>query len=96
MLPGSQQGKGDFAVFSKFGLHLPLHRQSERFAFEGVEIDVSTLCDWIGAATVALRPLVEAIRAHVLAGERIHADETPVKVLAKGQVRHPPGGIASN
>jgi transposase len=74
-------------AFSKFGLHLPLHRQSDRFAFEGVDIDVSTLCDWIGAICVALRPLVEAIRAHVLAGSRIHADDTPVKVLAKGKCR---------
>jgi len=74
-------------AFSKFGLHLPLHRQSERFACEGVEIDVSTLCDWIGAITVALKPLADAIQSHVLAGERIHADDTPVKVLAKGKCR---------
>lgn len=36
-------------VFNKFGLHLPLHRQSERFAAEGVELDVSTLADWVAA-----------------------------------------------
>ena len=47
-------------VFNKFGLHLPLHRQSERFAAEGVEIDVSTLADWVGAVSVALKPLVRA------------------------------------
>ncbi len=70
-------------VFAKYGLHLPLHRQSERFAREGVRIEVSTLADWVGAVSAALKPLVEAISAHVLAGQRLHADDTPVPVLAK-------------
>jgi transposase len=74
-------------VFAKYGLHLPLHRQSERFAREGVPIEVSTLADWVGAVSVALQPLVEAIKVHVLAGSRIHADDTPVPVLAKGKTR---------
>jgi transposase len=74
-------------VFSKYGLHLPLHRQSERFAREGVPIEVSTLADWVGAVSVSLKPLVEAIEAHVLASARIHADDTPVPVLAKGKTR---------
>jgi transposase len=74
-------------AFGKFGMHLPLHRQSERFACEGVDLDVSTLCDWVGAICVALMPLVEAIIAHVLSGQRIHTDDTPVKVLAKGKCR---------
>src|SRR4051794_36681067 len=74
-------------IFAKYGLHLPLHRQSERFAREGVPIEVSTLADWVGAVSVALKPLVEAIKAHVLASARIHADDTPVPVLAKGKTR---------
>src|ERR687883_810446 len=74
-------------VFAKYGLHLPLHRQSERFAREGVPIEVSTLADWVGAVSVSLKPLIEAIKAHVLAGTRIHADDTPVPVLAKGKTR---------
>src|SRR3954463_6356228 len=74
-------------IFAKYGLHLPLHRQSERFAREGVPLEVSTLADWVGAVSVALKPLVEAIEAHVLAGTRIHADYTPVPVLAKGKTR---------
>jgi len=74
-------------AFSKFGLHLPLHRQSARFACEGVDLDVSTLADWIGATAVAVKPIVDAIQAHVLAAERIHADETTVPVLAKGKCR---------
>src|SRR5215471_10536557 len=54
---------------------------------EGVDLDVSTLCDWVGAASATLMPLVDAIRTHVFAAERIHADDTPVKVLAKGKCR---------
>ena len=74
-------------VFSKFGLHQPLHRQSERFAREGVPIEVSTPADWVGSVTTALAPLTALIEAHVRGGERIHVDDTPVPVLAKGRTR---------
>jgi transposase len=74
-------------LFSKYGLHLPLNRQSVVYVREGVELDVSTLADWVGAAAATLMPLVEAIRAHVFAAERIHADDTTVPVLAKGKTR---------
>ena len=74
-------------LFCKYTLHLPLNRQSMTYAREGIDLDVSTLCDWVGAASATLMPLVEAIRAHVFAAERIHADDTPVKVLAKGKCR---------
>jgi transposase len=74
-------------LFCKYGLHLPLTRQSATYAREGVELDVSTLADWVGAASATLMPLVEAIRAHVFAAERIHADDTTVPVLAKGKCR---------
>jgi transposase len=68
-------------LFGKYGLHLPLTRQSATYAREGVPLDVSTLADWVGASAATLMPLVEAIRAHVFAAERIHADETTVPVL---------------
>jgi transposase len=74
-------------LFSKYGLHLPLNRQSAVYAREGVDLDVSTLADWVGAAAATLMPLVEAIRTHVFAAERIHADDTTVPVLAKGKTR---------
>ncbi|HMA15813.1 MAG TPA: IS66 family transposase [Kiloniellaceae bacterium] len=74
-------------VFGKYGLHLPLNRQSAGFAREGVDLDVSTLADWVGAVAASLQPLTEAITAHVRAAARIHADETPVPVLAKGKTR---------
>src|SRR5262249_24332236 len=74
-------------LFDKSPLPLPLNRQSMTYAREGIDLDVSTLCDWVGAASATLMPLVDAIRTHVFAAERIHADDTPVKVLAKGKCR---------
>jgi transposase len=72
---------------AKYGQHLPLTRQSAIYAREGVEIDVSTLADWVGASTTALVPMVLAIRAHVFAAERLHGDDTTVPVLAEGRTR---------
>ena len=74
-------------LFSKYGLHLLLNRQSAVCAREGVELDVSTLADWVGAAAATLMPLVTEIRGHVFAAERIHTDDTTVPVLAKGKTR---------
>ncbi|WP_246785070.1 IS66 family transposase, partial [Bradyrhizobium sp. S69] len=70
-------------LVNKFLLHQPLNRQSKTYAREGIEIDVSTLADRVGACVVALAPIIEAIRAHVMSAERIHADDTTVPVLAK-------------
>ncbi|WP_244476906.1 IS66 family transposase [Methylobacterium sp. Leaf117] len=72
-------------LFEKFGQHQPLNRQSERYAREGVDLSVSTLADQVGAATVALAPLQALIKAHVLAAERLHADDTTVPILARGK-----------
>jgi len=74
-------------LYAKYGLHLPLNRQSAAYAHEGIELDVSTLADWVGACAATLMPLVEAIGAHVFIAERIHADDTTVPVLAKGKTR---------
>ena len=70
-------------LYAKFGEHQPLNRQSESYAREGIELDVSTLADWVGACTASLAPLIELIRRHVLAAERVHGDDTTVPVLAK-------------
>jgi transposase len=74
-------------LFAKYGLHLPLNRQSATYAREGIELDVSTLADWVGAAAATLMPLVLLIRAYLFTAERIHADETTVPVWAKGKCR---------
>ena len=71
-------------LVAKFADHLPLYRQSEIYAREGVELERSTLADWVGQSAALLRPLVEALGQHVLAGDRVHADDTPVPVLAPG------------
>ena len=70
-------------LVSKFLLHQPLNRQSATYAREGVELDTSTLADYVGASVAALEPMIEAIRAYVLTAARIHADDTTVPVLAK-------------
>jgi transposase len=74
-------------IVSKFSDHLPLYRQSEIYARQGVEISRSTLSGWVGAASDLLDPLVAAIGKHVLAGRKLHADDTPIPVLAPGNGR---------
>ena len=69
---------------SKYADGLPLHRQSVIYARQGVDLDRSTMADWMGSAAALLRPLVEAIRQHVCAGPVLHADDTTVPVLAPG------------
>src|ERR1700760_2126476 len=60
-------------------------RQSDVYAREGIELDVSTWADWVGACSATLAPLVELICRHVLAADRIHGDDTTVPVLAKNK-----------
>jgi len=72
-------------LFEKFGQHQPLNRQCERFAREGVEISLSTAADMVGTAVGVLKPLHDLLEAHVLAADRLHADDTTVPVLAKGK-----------
>jgi transposase len=72
---------------AKYGQHLPLTRQSAIYAREGVELEVSTLADWVGSSTASLMPLVLEVRTHVFAAERLHGDDTTVPVLAKGRTR---------
>ena len=70
-------------LYAKFGEHQPLNRQSASYAREDIDLDTSTLADWVGACTAALSPLVELIRHHVFAAERVHGDDTTVPVLAR-------------
>ncbi len=71
-------------AISKYVDHLPLYRQEAILARSGVEIGRSSLAAWLGAAGVALRPLVEALRAELLTHAVLHADETPVAMLDPG------------
>src|SRR5712675_2028639 len=72
-------------VFEKFGQHQPLNRQAERYALEGVPIALSTMADAVGSVCAALDPLLRLVESHVMAAERLHADDTTVPVLAKGK-----------
>ncbi len=71
-------------LVGKFCDHLPLHRQAEIFARNGIDLDRSTLADWVGQCARLLRPLVEAVGVHVMAAARVHADDTTVPVLSPG------------
>jgi transposase len=70
---------------AKFCDHLPLYRQAEIYArSSGLEIDRSQLAAQLGHTAWLLRPLGELVADHVMAGRVIHADDTPVPVLAPG------------
>jgi transposase len=74
-------------LVSKFCDHLPLYRQSEIYSRVGVMLERSTLADWVGQSSALLRPLIDALEQHVMAGDRLYADDTPVPVLAQATVR---------
>ena len=71
-------------LVGKYADHLPLYRQSEIYAREGVDLERSTLADWVGRTVALLDPLFEALRRDVLSGDLLHGDDTPVPVLAPG------------
>jgi transposase len=72
-------------LVAKYADHCPLYRQAEIYARAGVELDRSTLADWVGQSARLVRPLVAAVGAHVMAAERVHADDTTVPVLDPGR-----------
>jgi transposase len=80
-------------LVGKYCDHLPLYRQAEIFAREGVEIERSVMAGWVAKASGLVAPLVEAIGAHVMRAERLHADDTPVPVLAPGLGRTKTGRL---
>jgi transposase len=80
-------------LVSKYCDHLPLYRQSEIYAREGVELERSTMADWVGGTAQLLEPLVEGLRRHVVAAGKLHADDTPVPVLAPGNGRTKTGRL---
>lgn len=71
-------------LVNKYADHLPLYRQSQIFEREGIDLERSTLADWVGRSTALLEPLAEAIGRDVLAGQAIFADDTPVRMLTPG------------
>jgi transposase len=71
-------------LVAKYADHLPLYRQEQIFGRAGLSLARSTLASWVGVCGVRLQPLVDALKAHVLRGRVVHADETPVAMLAPG------------
>lgn len=86
-LARSYAGAGLLAhvLTSKYADHLPLYRQSEIYAREGVELSRSTLADWVGGASKLLDPLVQSLAKYVKSATKLHADDTPVPVLQPGR-----------
>ncbi len=80
-------------VVSKYCDHLPLYRQEEIYAREGVELERATLADWVGGTSQLRAPLVEALRRHGMRPGKLHADDTPVPVLAPGLGRTKTGRL---
>ena len=68
---------------SKYADHLPLYRQSQIYAREGIDLDRSTLADRVGRSTALLEPLADAIGRYVRTAQAIFADDTPIKMQAK-------------
>jgi transposase len=71
-------------IVGKYADHVPLYRQAEIYAREGVELDRTLLAQWVGSVSALLTPLTDALRAHVFAADVVHADDTPLPVLAPG------------
>ncbi len=86
-IPRGIPGPGLLAhvLVGKYCDHLPLYRQSGIYLRAGVNLDRATLADWVGQCSQLLHPLVDALRRYVLSAKKVHADDTPMPVLAPGE-----------
>jgi transposase len=82
-------------LVAKYSDHLPLYRQAQIFARNGIDLDRSTLANWVGRACWWLRPLAELLLTTVLSSPKIFADDTPVPVLDPGRGRTKTGRLWS-
>jgi transposase len=78
---------------SKYADHLPLYRQAQIYAREGVELERSTMAEWVGGCFRLVDPLIEALARYVLRANKLHADDTPVPVLDPGRGRTKTGRL---
>ena len=74
-------------LMSKYGDHSPLYRQAGIFARSGIELDRSTLANWVGKAAFHLSPLVDRMMVHLKTSSVLSMDETPLPVLDPGRGR---------
>jgi transposase len=86
-IAGSYAGPGllGHVLIAKYCDHLPLYRQSQIAAREGVELQRSTMAEWVHACFDLFTPLLEALARYVLGAGKLHADDTPVPVLEPGR-----------
>ena len=82
-------------LVAKYSDHLPLYRQAQIFARHGIDLDRSTLANWVGRACWWLRPLAELLLGTILSSPKIFADDTPVPVLDPGRGRTKTGRLWS-
>jgi transposase len=80
-------------IVGKYADHLPLYRQAQIYARQGIELDRSTLADWVGRASWFLRPLHERLLEHLRASAKLFADETTAPVLDPGRGRTKTGQL---
>ncbi len=80
-------------VNGKILQHLPLYRQSEIFARQGVELSRALLSNWVDACCQLMTPVNDALYRYVMNTRKVHTDDTPVKVLAPGQKKAKTGRI---
>ena len=72
-------------IMAKFAEHLPLYRQAEIYARQGVGLSRNTMGRWVDIMGEQLRPLYDELNHYVLMPGKVHADDTPVNVLEPGQ-----------
>src|SRR5438067_4722718 len=80
-------------LVSKYADHLPLYRQAQIYARQGIDLDRSTLADWVGHAAWHLRPLHERLLMRLRQLPRLFADETTAPVLDPGRGRTKTGQL---
>lgn len=80
-------------LVAKYADHLPLYRQAQIYARQGINLDRSTLADWVGRAAWHLRPVHERLLAHIRSSTKIFADETTAPVLDPGRGRTKTGQL---
>jgi transposase len=80
-------------IVSKFADHQPLYRQSVIAARDGVNLDPANTGRWVGQCEALCEPLTEAVRRYVMADSKLHADDTPIPVLAPGNKKTKTGRL---
>jgi transposase len=80
-------------IVAKYADHCPLYRQQGIYRRAGVDLDRATLADWVAGVSELVEPLVACLGRYVLAGDKVHADDTPVPVLDPGRGKAKTGRV---